>query len=161
MTKHSLLFLATAIMAFASCSSDDPNPSSGGDNGSDIGILVTERPDWTAIASDWLDPTACQIVVVTQDELPVTITADDMLAAFINNECRTVATPRTEANGKVAFTLTILPKIEAREIGADVELRYYSSQTKRIYTAKPFAFTPGETLGNLVSDGYPLEFIRK
>lgn len=154
--------LMAGIMICASCGSKDdastptptPSPTPVPENNLTDSIGTAERPQWTGIPSDWLDPTACQIVVVTQDELPVPVEDTDLLAAFMEDECRSVVSPRQEPNGKTAFTLTILPKADTQETGKDVELRYYSAHNKRIYIAQPFPFNPGETLGNLVTKGY-------
>lgn len=161
--KNPLLhLLLTSILILASCGSDGGEvvpvtpPAPTPENNLTDSIGTAERPQWATIAVDGLDPTTCQIVVVTQAELPVPVDDTDLLAAFIADECRAVASPCKEPNGKTAFTLTIQPKVEMQEIGLPVELQYYSAHNKRIYIAKPFAFTPGETLGSLTDNGYKL-----
>lgn len=151
--KKILLFFA-AITLLTACSEDATPIIKPVNNLTDSIGNETQQPAWVATDVELLNPSVAQIVVVTQGELPVPVKEEDLIAAFIGDECRAVAKPVVEPNGKIAFTLTILGKDDSGDDGKDVELRYYSKNNSRIYIAKPFAFVAGERLGDLNSNGY-------
>ncbi|MBQ0075306.1 MAG: hypothetical protein KBT34_14080 [Prevotella sp.] len=151
--KKLLLFFIVAMVVMACSEGDKPTPKPYNNLTDSIGT-VTQQPAWVATNVELLNPSVAQIVVVTQSELPVPVKEEDLIGAFVGGECRAVAKPVVEPNGKIAFTLTILGKDDADDDGKDVELRYYSKNNSRIYIAQPFAFIAGERLGDLNNSGY-------
>lgn len=158
------ILAVTCLMAGCSSNNDDtptaPNQTTTGneeketyDNLRDSVGTATRPTNWTVGYTT--DPTNVQIITVTSEVLPTVLEYDDMLAAFNGEECRAVATPKDEANGKTAFTLVIMGRIdEESNAPVDLELRYFSQHNKRIYTSEKLRFRPGETLGSLNTGGY-------
>lgn len=147
----------------AGCSANDDNISSSPtdpkekeekyDNLRDSIGTATRPTDW--MVSFVSDPTNVQTITITTAELPTVLEPEDLLAAFSGNECRAVAYPKREANGKTAFTLVVMGRIdEEANAPIDLELRYFSQHNKRIYTSEKLRFRPGETLGSLNTGGY-------
>lgn len=158
-TLYTLCILAITCM-MAGCSNDDnsvtpivPNEKTEDYDNLRDSIGTATRPDWVAISAT--DPTNVQTITITSAELPTILEAEDVLAAFVDEECRAVAYPKREANGKTAFSLVVMGRIdEDATIPIDLELRYYSLHNKRIYISGKIRFRPGETLGSLNSGGY-------
>lgn len=140
----------------------EPDPGHGPDYDAlrDSVGTATRPTDWTPVNAALLDPTAVDRIVVTSAEVPVPVDLrDDLMAAFVGGECRDVASPVVEANGKVAFTLTVMPRTEGESATPRIELRYYAKSRSRIYVATPFAFDPATTHhGNLTTQGFQPEW---
>lgn len=159
------ILAVTCVMAGCSSNNDDtPNaPATNQTTGNDEqekydnlrdSVGTATRPtNWTVNYTT--DPTNFQIITITSEELPTVLEQDDLLAAFYGEECRAVATPKAEANGKTAFTLLVMGRIdEESNAPIDLELRYFSQNNKRIYISEKLRFRPGETLGSLNTGGY-------
>lgn len=149
----------TCVMAGCSDNDDtfsptDPNEKKENyDNLRDSIGSATRPTDWTVTYAT--DPTNVQIITITSAELPTVLESEDLLAAFAGEECCAVAAPKNEANGKTAFTLVIMGRINDDSAAPiDLELRYFSQHNKRIYISEKLRFRPGETLGSLNTGGY-------
>ncbi|MBQ0073830.1 MAG: membrane lipoprotein lipid attachment site-containing protein [Prevotella sp.] len=147
MKKIILFAFLLSGLVLAGCSNDDnpeptPTPKPEYNNLRDS-IGTAARPtDWNPVSETVLDPTNPDAIIVTQQEIPVPVDMQqDLMAAFVNGECRDVSAPYKEANGKIAFALTVMPRIDEATNFA-IELRYYSKHNNRIYIATPFAFAP-------------------
>ena len=68
-------------------------------------------------------PIQTNLHVALSDNKPFETSPDDLIAAFVGNECRGVCTPEE--------TLTVY----SSQVGETVKLRYYSDQKKGIYTS--------------------------
>lgn len=115
--KHKLnTILSLALLAFAlvSCSSDDEHDTQQKD----------DRPTWTVIV-----PTEASVNMMAWVQIPATmeISEDDILAAFVGNDCRAIAIPSSDRS----FVFTI--KGEADE-HSPLTLKYYNAARHRIYT---------------------------
>lgn len=159
---YTICILAVTFVMAGCSDSDDYKPTSptdpsekneNYDNLRDSVGRAARPTDWKV--SYATDPTNVQIITVTSEELPTVLDQTDLLAAFYGSECRAVSSPVTEANGKTAFTLVVMGRIdEESSAPIDLELRYFSQHNKRIYTSEKFRFRPGETLGSLNTGGY-------
>lgn len=164
-----ILFITTllGLFALAACGGSDDELTSG-ENGEQKPPFTLEenlrdsvgsatRPtSWIPIDMALLDPTTSDRIVVTSAEIPVPLDMEeDLMAAFVNGECRDVASPVLEANEKVAFSLVVLPRIDEDLTSLPIELRYYSKHNNRIYIAESFPFDPASVNhGSLNGSGY-------
>lgn len=170
--KKIFMFLAiVSALVLVGCSSDDnfeplptPTPSPTPkpdyeDNLRDSVGTATRPTAWIATSDALLDKTEIDRVVVTSSEIPVPVDlTSDMMAAFVNGECRAVATP-ISVNGKAVFDMNVMHKMEGETADIAIELRYFSLHNKRIYIAKSFAFASGyEIHGSITHGGYKAEW---
>lgn len=160
MRKIFLFGILFSAMALTGCNDDvvepSPKPDPGYDNLRDSIGNATRPTDWIATELGMLDQTLIDRIVVTEDEIPVPVDVEeDLMAAFVNGECRAQAMPQIVANNKKAFMMNVMQKMEGESSNLDIELRYYSNHNKRIYIAAPFAFEPGSmNHGSLSYGGY-------
>lgn len=165
MKKIFLFALMLGAMALTGCGSDDdpapaptptPDKPEGYDNLRDSVGLATRPTDWWGVDKSMLDISQPDRIVVTSKEIPVEVDKDnDLMGAFVNGECRTATGPVVEENGLVHFTLVVMPKVDESVSAINIELRYFSTRNKRIYTAEPFAFSAGTMQhGTLTGGGY-------
>lgn len=74
---------------------------------------------------------------------------DDLVAAFVNGECRGCAAPKKEYGIYRAY-LTIHSTEDEPYSHPKVEIRYYSANLKHIFTAKDgLTYTNGECVGSV------------
>lgn len=146
MKKIFLYALMLCALTLTGCGGDDDLRDS-------VGTSV--RPtDWKAVQMSQLDITAPDRIVLTSKEVPAEIDlANDLMGAFVNDECRAVTSAVREENGQVHFTLVVMPKVDENTSAIDIELRYFSAKNKRIYIAEPFAFSAGTMKHGSLSDG--------
>lgn len=117
------------IVAATSCSSDDDN------NPSD------SRPEWTVVTPD---EASVNMVVYVQIPATETISDDDIVAAFINGECRAIGVPTTDRS----FVLTIKGVADEH---SPITLRYYNVKRRHIFTdAAHLRFMADDVIGDEV-----------
>lgn len=138
------LALVAASVAFSACSGDDD------DNNVNI-----NQPTPVKKPTDWVLPEnlhySTMSVTIDQDALPngVTVTGDDLLGAFVDNECRGFALPVSDIDGKYRFNLVVhATQNDVNRDNLQVELKYYSAQKAYIYTAAKFPFERNGVLGS-------------
>lgn len=139
------LTLIAASLAFSACSSDDDDNKNANIN----------QPTPVQKPTDWVLPQdlhySSMSVTIDQDAMPngVTVNKDDLLGAFVDNECRGVASPVSDIDGKYRFTLLVhATERDANRENIQVELKYYSAQKSFIYTATKFPFEYNGILGS-------------
>ena len=140
-----LMAALTVAWGCSSSSDDDNNNNTEQWNGSTY--QSSAKPawavDWTSTAAkpDWQDPdptrfdgSSMHLVVDLDAELVSNTTSEDMMAAFIGEECRAVSRPNVLGNGRVTFLLHILGSgVEGSE-KSPVELRYYCDKLHHMNT---------------------------
>lgn len=117
-----LLRITIAVLLFTACSEDtDP---------------YTEYPvpsDWSIASSVKALPNSCTAIVALPDNIDQYSDDSDMVAAFMNNECRGLGNLVTSAeNGKRVYYITI--RASDTEDAA-IEFRYYNSTLSYLYKA--------------------------
>lgn len=167
MKKNILFAFLFGALALIGCGSDDDNITNGaptprpeGFNNLRDSVGTATRPaDWQETPISELDITAPDRIVITAQEVPVEIDpANDLMAAFVNGECRAVTSAIKEGQ-QVHFTLVVMPKIEENASDIYIELRYFSAKNKRIYIAEPFPFVAGTMEhGTLTSGGHQVKW---
>lgn len=79
--------------------------------------------------------------------------ADDVMAAFVGNECRGVAKAEPTDNGSYVFKMEINGSMGVEEA---VTLKYYSTKNSYLYLAdKAFSFVGGSSYGTAVEPRIP------
>lgn len=108
-----------------------------------LGIKAT--PNWTVNTAQY--EYSQTLTTTVQLEGGVEAAENDLLAAFVNNECRGVATATyVDAYEKHYFFLTVFSN---QYEGEQVELRFYQSSADSIYAAiSSLTFTDGENIGS-------------
>ena len=101
------------------------------------------RPTWTV--SDDYDYTSSMTAVISMDSLVTS--SEDVLAAFIDDECRGIATYDSGL-----FYLYIAGP------GETVTLRYWSAQYTNLFAAEPISFVNDVQLGS-TADPYKPVFV--
>ena len=140
--------VAVSMMLTAACGSDDnsvePEKKPDFNVGKDT-LRHDDRPIWTPIEDPL--PFTSQVVMLEQSAFPVSNpTEEDLLAAFISDECRHVEAPYWEEDGSAyAHSLVCIKDgEEGKEL--NVILRYYSAQKQHIYTSEPFPFVEDDVV---------------
>lgn len=111
---YSITSVAVLSLALVSCSSKDDNEQPPFD----------ERPAWTVVV-----PAEASVNMMAWVQIPsdMVISDDDILAAFVGNDCRAIGIKSSDRS----FVLTI--KGEADE-HSPLTLKYYNAASHRIYT---------------------------
>ena len=159
--KEGLFALCLLPFAFCACSSDD-NDDPQKDTRPTF-TTVTQRPnwevDWSSDASrpDWQEPDptkfecSMDLMVTLEDNFLKYSSDNDMLAVFINDECRCLSYRNVMNDGRVTYLLHI--KGSSEEVGEQMELRYYCEQLH--YLSSP-RWTPAFEPNNLMTSAYQL-----
>lgn len=135
-----------------------------GDNNSETSDIETKptteresRPaDWTCV--DALDPTSFMIVELAPTDMPAAINAQDLLAAFVGNECRGAAEPTLLPDGSREFVMLLMASMYDERNDEDVVLRYYSEDDGAIYLSQPIAFQPFANWTPVASENFRTEW---
>ena len=142
MNKTKLMFALLASLVLGACSSDDSE---------DAAYTVTEvteapvwqmdwknnqeRPDWTqpaAIYENWTT-----MMVQIEKTLQPYASQQDLMAIFINDELRGLASPAVVVGSEESSSTKYLMKIWGNEKGTEtvkVTLKYYSQQLQHIFS---------------------------
>lgn len=149
-----LLYILAGTLLLAGCKDSET---------SDIEVdpadeRVTRPTDW--ITADALDPSSFMIVDLTASDMPTTINAKDLLAAFVGEECRGVAEPIQMLDGGCEFTMLLMASMHEERNNEDVVLKYYSEEDGAIYLSKPIVFQPFENWRPAESEKFKSEWKR-
>ena len=148
MKRINLMFILLASLAFCACSSDDDGTGSG--SGEEVVVTETssseapvwkmdwsnnqERPNWTepsAIYENWTI-----MMVQLEETLQPFASGDDLMAIFINDELRGLASPASIVGSEESSSKFIL-KAWGNETGSEtvkMSLSYYSQKLKHLFT---------------------------
>ena len=115
--------------------------------------------DWTSndAAPNWQEPESslyeCSMsLLVEQDDEFIRYSSDgDVMAIFINGECRGVSYRNVLNNGGVAYVLHV--KGNSAETNAAMELRYYNARMHQLFID---SFMPPFSPNNLMDEAYRL-----
>lgn len=121
MNLSRVIFLMTAALMFLGCSEDtDPWPKQ-------------PVPEWQ-VDSPALFPNSFSAFIAIPENLQVFATDKDMVAAFINNQCRGVGTLIRGNDDKISiYALTIRAK---EDESGSIVFRYYNSRLSYLYEAR-------------------------
>ena len=143
-----IFYVALIALMMSSCSKSDDNNESG--------LSTDARPEWTVV-TEGVAPQGMYIIMDSEG-LPtvngtiINTTSADILGAFVSDECRGVAVPYSEIDGKTHFYLKV-KSTDTDASNAKVELRYYSGEKKHIFCSEQFSFVADGNVGTL-EDGY-------
>ena len=126
-------------------------------------FALSEKPtwmvDWTSTDSkpDWKNPdptkfdpnSSMSYLVELDEELTRYSTDNDLMAVFINEECRGVSTRNLSASGKVRFLLHV--KGTGVEAGQPLKVYYYCDKLHSLSILPTFAFVPGNLISKTFS----------
>ena len=163
--------LFTAVVLTVACSKSDDDDVNGENSGNGGESVKTDR-DWIYFPEsglslefnffgkdsrpDWQSPSPYDFEsfmiwkVTFPFELRLTASQDDLLAVYINDELRAVASPSVKEYGDVenyTYILKILGN-EVRSIRQHFTYKYYSAHFNRIFEGSDIGhFMPEETVG--------------
>ena len=142
-----LVFMALASTMCLACSSgDDDAPVDKPGNET----IVPKPTNWTLPADLHY---SSMTVVVDESVMPtgVAVSADDLIGAFVADQCRGVAQPIIDIDGRYRFNIVVHSTVsDNNRTDMQVHLKYYSDAKKHIYTtATPFAFVYNGKLGSV------------
>ena len=166
--KNNIMKQALALIALGAmvcgCSSSDDNDNK--NNNQANFTSLSERPDWyvdftanTVAAPEWTEPSEDNyehnmLVLLTLEQSLVRFsTDDDMMAAFVNGECREVCPRSVSENGDSIYFLMCIrghgneysEEDDEEGVSEKIELRYYSGGAKEIFASKePMFFVRGD-----------------
>lgn len=129
--KHLLYLLLTALLVVAvtSCSSDDDKN------------FKDTRPEWTVVIPE---EASVNMVVYVQVPTTETISDNDIMAAFVNGQCRAIGVPTTNRS----FVITIKGTADEH---SPITLRYYNAKRSRTFTdAGHMYFVADDVIGDEV-----------
>lgn len=149
MKRINLMFILLASLAFCACSSSDDDGTGSG-SGEEVVVTETssseapvwkmdwsnnqERPNWTepsAIYENWTI-----MMVQLEETLQPFASGDDLMAIFINDELRGLASPASIVGSEESSSKFIL-KAWGNETGSEtvkMSLSYYSQKLKHLFT---------------------------
>lgn len=153
MNKTKLMFVLLSSLFLGACSSDDDS-NGGGNGGNGDGTTYTEtkvseapvwqidwtnnqeRPNWTepdgSLYENWTT-----LMVQIEETLQPYASQNDLLALFVNDELRGLASPAVGVDSEQSGNTQFLMKVWGNETGTEkvnVSLRYYSQNLKHIFT---------------------------
>ena len=135
MKNVKIMMLMVVLTLAWGCSSDSDDNNSGQWSGSTY--MPSAKPawvvDWTSTATkpDWQNPdptkfdSSMHILVDVDGELKNNYSENDLMAVFMDGECRGVSHPSVAPNGSVSFLMYFKGKGSEGSEKKDFELRYY------------------------------------
>lgn len=138
-----LLSLLMVSFSLSACSSDKDQPEEIEEE------VPVAKPEWQIPANLHY---SSMTVVMDEQALPIGVEAseEDLLGAFVNDECRGFVAPVKDVDDLYRCYLVIHATTEdTNRTDFKVELRYYSAQKAHIYESKPFAFEYDGRLGSI------------
>ena len=150
--KYLSIFIALwmAAVSFAACGNDDVEDPTFGTNDKEV-----TRPNWQKPSNLHY---SSMTVIIDQQALPADVepSKDDLLGAFVNDQCRGVIAPVEDIDELYRFYLVVLATTDdVNNADVKVELRYYNDKEKRIYTSRPFSFEYDGRLGSITKSFVP------
>lgn len=151
MKKHLLALASCALLLLAAgCNNENKEPTSLNAN--------EARPTWAAPEEyDYTSSMTAVISVNLAAKYPTAaadfaVNADDLLAAFVGNDCLGVVSPQDGL-----FYLYIAgPQTDSQDQTASVTLRYWSAQYKNLFTAEAaFPFVNDDQKGTVAAPFVP------
>jgi hypothetical protein len=142
------MFILLASLAFCACSSsDDDGTGSSGEEVVVTEISSSEAPVWKMDWSNnqerpnWTEPSAIYenwtiMMVQLEETLQPFVSGDDLMAIFINDELRGLASPASVVGSEESSSKFIL-KAWGNETGSEtvkMSLSYYSQKLKHLFT---------------------------
>lgn len=144
MNKTKLMFVLLSSLFLGACSSDDDN-----NGASYTETEVSEAPvwqiDWTNNQErpNWSEPDGSlyenwtTLMVQIEETLQPYASEDDLLALFVNDELRGLASPAVDVDSDQSGSILFLMKAWGNETGTEtvhMSLQYYSQKLKHIFT---------------------------
>lgn len=146
------------LLAFTACSSDNDDPH----KDERPTFTAAQRPNWEIDWSsdvarpDWQEPDPTKFecsmdLMATLDDSFLKYSSDnDLLAVFLNDECRGVSYRNVMKNGGVTYLLHV--KGSSEEVGQPMELRYYCDNLHLM--SSPTSWRPTFEPNNLMTSAY-------
>ena len=163
--KKNLLYLTTLLLsslALGACGNDEEeveSPKTSGYVVANVSESPTWQVDWTGndVRPDWVEPMPSDyenwavLFIQLEDELKQYASDDDLLALFVDEELRGLASPAIDVSGSGEDRGSFLLKSYGNEGDQrllDITLRYYCSELNQIFTrSTQMMYTVGEVLG--------------
>ena len=144
MKRIELMFVLVASLVFGACSTDDDNNNDGYtvDEISEAPVWQVdwnndqERPNWTEPNASAFEHWTIMMVQVEEALAPY-VSEGDLMAMFINDELRGLASPAVSVGGDESISNQFLMKAYGNESGSEmlnVSLRYYCQKLKHMFT---------------------------
>ena len=144
MKRIELMFVLVASLVFGACSTDDDN-NNDGYTVDEISEAPVWQVDWNNDQErpNWTDPNASAyenwtiMMVQIEDELTPFVSENDLMAMFINDELRGLASPAVSVGGDESISNQFLMKAYGNETGSEtvnVKLSYYCQKLKHMFT---------------------------
>lgn len=146
MKKIKIAFALLASLMLGACSSSDDSSNSGGGQGTTYTVTPqSEVPSWQVNWNhnqekpNWLEPdvsiyeNSTILMPQLEETLQPYASEDDMMAVFVNDELRGLASNASLQKGKVYFLFKVWGN-ESSTQTVNVSLRYYSQKLKQLFT---------------------------
>ena len=144
MKRIELMFVLVASLVFGACSTDDDNNNDGYtvDEISEAPVWQVdwnndqERPNWTEPNASAYENWTIMMVQI-EDELAPFVSENDLMAIFLNNELRGLASPAVVVDDDQTGSTKFLMKAYGNETGSEtvnVKLSYYCQKLKHMFT---------------------------
>ena len=134
-----------------------PEPTVGPVSGKDTSAKGSvSSPSWMANTDD-IDPTNFMMISICADDLPVqNVSEADLMAAFVDDDCRAVVKYKEEQNGSMYYHLLVNSKTaDEQKSSVQIVLQYYSNDMKKIYATPSITFDVGTSLGGFTTSFKP------
>ena len=144
MKRIELMFVLVASLVFGACSTDDNNNNDGYtvDEISEAPVWQVdwnndqERPNWTEPNASAYENWTIMMVQI-EDELAPFVSENDLMAIFLNDELRGLASPAVSVGGDESISNQFLMKAYGNETSSEtvnVKLSYYCQKLKHMFT---------------------------
>ncbi len=105
-----------------------------------------DKPSWVTVGNLSLSQMA---VMVDQYGVPAAVQENDLLAAFVGEECRGVVSAFKDAENKWRFNLVVFATSSDTDLSKlQFTLRYYSTAQGGTYTSQPIPYQDNAILGS-------------
>ncbi len=156
------LFLAVSASALTSCKKDkdlvnDENNEEAPQTTSDIdpgkGVQLLGASSFLALTPEDFDPQNSMSITMVVEGLETSVQEKDKLVAYFDGKCCGVATPYFEEDDTTNPRLFLLVSIKEEDLKENptftIELCYYSTMSKKLYTAKkPIIYETNARIGS-------------
>lgn len=121
-----IFILIFGSLIFTACGNDDDDPAEEKD-------YTKPKPEWI-VSNPNQYPVSMTAIVSLPGDLTQDISDGDLLAAFINGECRGIANSVKVENTSLYY---VLVKADSEENGK-VQFKYYNTKKSYLYETEPF-----------------------